>query len=131
MWRQRRALIRIPKGVGGAGRYQTARLVLVATAAAQLHVLGELSALEVLALVLAILALAAETLLRSLNRIAVPYAANIPGHVSRDRPSIPCGWLFPLNLLCLFVLVQAVLAPSVLTPLVFVLAVAVVGRAHV
>ena len=122
MWRQRRALIRIPKGVGGAGRYQTARLVLVATAAAQLHVLGELSALEVLALVLAILALAAETLLRSLNRIAVPYAANIPGHVSRDRPSIPCGWLFPLNLLCLFVLVLAVLAPSVLTPLVILLA---------
>ena len=122
LWRQRRTLMRVPKGVGGTGRYQTARLVLVATAAAQLYVREELGALETVALVLAVLALAAETLLRSLNGIAVPYAANIPGHLSRNRPSIPCGWLFPLNLLGLLVLVLAVLAPPVLTPLAVLLA---------
>lgn len=124
LWRQRRTLMRVPKGVGGTGRYQTARLVLVATAAAQLYAREELGALETVALVLAVLALAAETLLRSLNGIAVPYAANVPGHLSRDRPSLPSGWLFPLNLLGLLALVLAVLAPAVLIPVAVLLAAA-------
>ena len=70
IWRQRRVLLRVPRGVGGIGRYQTARFILIAAAAVHLYLAGELGALGIVALVLALVALATEPMIRSLNGIA-------------------------------------------------------------
>nr|WP_245354665.1 CDP-glycerol glycerophosphotransferase family protein [Brachybacterium sacelli] len=53
-------------------------------------------------------------MLRSLNGVAVPYAANFPGHEARQRASFRYGWIFPLNLLGLLALTLTALAPTVL-----------------
>ena len=60
VWRQRRTVLRVPRGVGGLGRYLTARFILIAAAGAQLFVASEFQALETVAFVLAVVALAAE-----------------------------------------------------------------------
>src|SRR5690625_6969509 len=36
LWRQRRTVLRVPRGVGGLGRYITARFILIAAAGAQI-----------------------------------------------------------------------------------------------
>jgi len=116
LWRQRRTLMRAPAGIGGIGRYQTSRYILIATAAVQLYAAGELRALGIVAFVLAIVALSLEPMLRSLNGVAVPYAANFPGHTARNRGAFAYGWIFPLNLVGLLALTVATLAPAVLVP---------------
>ena len=116
VWRQRKTLRRVPRGIGGAGRYLTSRFLLVATSAALLSTEGALTPLAVVVLLLAILIIAAEPLLRTLNGMAVPYGANIPGRLARNAATFPYGWLFPLNLLIVLLLVLATLAPTVLVP---------------
>ncbi|WP_258772378.1 CDP-glycerol glycerophosphotransferase family protein [Brachybacterium alimentarium] len=110
VWRQRRTVLRVPRGVGGLGRYLTARFILIAAAGAQLFVASEFQALETVAFVLAVVALAAEPVVRSANGIAVPYASNFPDHEPRNRAVFPYGWMFPLNLLGLLALVLTGLA---------------------
>ncbi|MGP5694843.1 CDP-glycerol glycerophosphotransferase family protein [Brachybacterium alimentarium] len=105
LWRQRRTLWRVPRGVGGIGRYLTARFILIAAAAAQLFVSGEFQALEIVACVFTVVALAVEPMVRSANGVAVPYASNFPGHEARNKAKFPYGWMFPLNLLALLALV--------------------------
>jgi hypothetical protein len=116
IWRQRKTLRRVPRGIGGAGRYLTSRFLLVATSAALLSTEGALTPLTVAVLLLAILTIAAEPLLHTLNGIAVPYAVNVPGRSTRNLAAFPYGWLFPLNLLIVLLLVLASLAPTVLVP---------------
>lgn len=111
LWRQRRTLFRRPAATGGTGRYLTARYLLIAAAAVQLHAAGELQALAITVCVLAIAALAMEPVLKSVNGIAVPYASNVPHHVARNEASFRYGWLFPVNLLGLLMLTVAVLEP--------------------
>lgn len=122
--RQRRTLLRIPRGVGGTGRYQTARFLLIAVAAVQLYTFGELGALGIAACVLTILAFAAEPMIRSLNGVAVPYAAGFPGRTDRNRAAFPYGVVFPLDLLGLIVLLLATTAHRVLLPIAILLALA-------
>ncbi len=132
LYRQRRTLLQRPRWIGGTGRYQTARYILIATAAIQLYAAGDLRALGILAIVLAILALSLEPMLKSLNGMAVPYASNMPGHEGRNRASFRYGWIFTLNVLGLLLLVLAALAPVVLLPLtalVFLAAIVVAGVA--
>ncbi|APX34780.1 glycosyl transferase [Brachybacterium sp. P6-10-X1] len=114
--RQRGALTRPPRGIGGIGRYLTARYLLIAASAVLLYTVGDVRVLELVAAVLAVGALAVEPMLRSLNGVAVPYAANFPGHEGRNRASFRYGWIFPLNLLGLLALALATLAPGVLLP---------------
>ena len=121
LWRQRKTLRRRPKGIGGAGRYLTSRFLLLAAAAAHLHAVDALSPLAVVVLVLAILSAAVEPLLRTLNGMAVPYAANIPDRITRNVAAFRYGWVFPLNLLAVLMLVLASLAPGVLVPIAAVL----------
>lgn len=116
-WRQRKTLRRKPRGVGGIGRYLTSRFLLVAASAAHLGAVEELTPFAVVVLILAILAIAVEPPLRTLNGIAVPYAANIPGRVSRNAATFRYGWIFPLNLFVVFLLGLASLAPTALVPI--------------
>jgi hypothetical protein len=129
LWRQRHTLMSVPRGIGGAGRYQTARSVLVATAAVQLYAAGALDAVATTALVLAVAALAAESLLRSLDALAVPYAVHLPGKATPHRAAFPPGVVFPLNLAGLLVLVLTVLAPGLLAPAAALLALVSLGAA--
>ncbi|MGO1894421.1 MAG: CDP-glycerol glycerophosphotransferase family protein [Brachybacterium sp.] len=115
-WRQRRTLLTIPRDIGGAGRYITARYLLLATAVAHLYVRAELDGAVMIVLVLAVLALAQEPLLRSLSSLAVPYAANLPDRKVRNSAAFPYGWVFPVNVLGVAVLVAAAVAPSLLIP---------------
>ncbi|HEX7352919.1 CDP-glycerol glycerophosphotransferase family protein [Brachybacterium sp.] len=124
LWRQRHTLARRSPGIGGVGRYLTARYLLLAAAAVQLHGLDQLSAVPLVACVLMVLALALEPLLLAMNRLAVPYAANVPGHEDRNRARFGYGHVFPLNLLAVVLLVLAVLAPVVLVVVTLVVAAA-------
>ena len=130
-WRQRRTLLRVPRGIGGSGRYITARYLLLATAAAHLYARGDLDIAAMLVLVLAVLALAQEPLLRSLSSLAVPYAANLPDREARNSAVFPYGWIFPANLLGVAVLVVAPLAPQPLLPLAALLVLTSLGVALV
>ncbi|MGP5836509.1 CDP-glycerol glycerophosphotransferase family protein [Brachybacterium alimentarium] len=114
LWRQRRTLLRRPRGVGGIGRYLTARFILIAAAGAQLFVSGEFHALEIMACTFTVAALAVEPMVRSANGVAVPYASNFPGHEARNRAVFPYGWIFPLNLVSLLALVLTGLSTHVL-----------------
>ncbi|WP_434175502.1 CDP-glycerol glycerophosphotransferase family protein [Brachybacterium conglomeratum] len=134
LYRQRRTLLKRPRWIGGTGRYQTARYILIAAAAIQLYAAGDLTALGILAIVLTILALSLEPMLKSLNGMAVPYASNMPGHEGRNRASFRYGWIFTVNVLGLLLLVLATLAPTVLVPLaalVSVAAIVIAGLAFV
>ena len=130
-WRQRRTLLRVPRGIGGSGRYITARYLLLATAAAHLYARGDLDIAAMLVLVLAVLALAQEPLLRSLSSLAVPYAANLPDREARNSAVFPYGWIFPANLLGVAVLVVAPLAPQPLLPFAALLVLTSLGVALV
>lgn len=111
LWRQRRTVTRPPKGiVGGLGRYLTARFILIAAAGAQLFVAGEFAALEIVACVVTVGALSVEPMVRSAHGVAVPYASNFPDHEARNKAAFPYGWIFPLNLLALLVLILTGLA---------------------
>lgn len=109
--RQRRTLFTVPQGVGGLGRYLTARFILITAAGAQLFVAGGLSPLEITSLLLALGALVVEPIVRSANGVAVPYASGFPGHAAKNEPAFPYGGIFPLNLLALSALLLAALAP--------------------
>ena len=122
--RQRRTLLRVPAGVGGIGRYLSARLILLTAVGAQLVIAGELGALAGAALLLGLAALVLEPILRSANGIAVPYASGFPGRQERNRPAFPYGWIFPLNLLGLCASVLSQLAPAALMVLSLVLSAA-------
>ncbi|GAA1483608.1 CDP-glycerol glycerophosphotransferase family protein [Brachybacterium fresconis] len=124
LWRQRRAFTRGPRGIGGIGRYLTARYLLIAAAAVLLYTVGEVRVLELVGAVLAVGALAVEPMLRSLNGVAAPYAENFPGHEGRNRASFRYGWIFPLNLLGLLALALATLAPGVLLPVISLISLA-------
>ena len=110
MWRQRRTLLGAPRGVGGLGRYLTARFILIAAAGAQLFVAEDLHALEIAGTLLALGALAIEPVVRSANGVAVPYASGFPEHEPRNDAAFPYGWIFPLNLLSLIALLVTGLA---------------------
>ena len=110
MWRQRRTLLGAPRGVGGLGRYLTARFILIAAAGAQLFVAEDLHALEIAGTLLALGALAIEPVVRSANGVAVPYASGFPEHEPRNDAAFPYGWIFPLNLLSLIALLLTGLA---------------------
>ncbi|MGP9538484.1 CDP-glycerol glycerophosphotransferase family protein [Brachybacterium sp. AOP43-C2-M15] len=127
LWRQRRTLFRVPRGIGGTGRYQTARFLLIAAATVQLYTFGELGALGITACVLTILAFAFEPMLSSLNGVAVPYAAGFPNRPARNRAAFPYGWVFPLNLVGLIILTLATTAHLVLLPAAILLAVLSIG----
>jgi len=121
--RQHRTVFRAPKGVGGLGRYLTARYLLLAIGAIQLGLSGLLGVGTTIVLVLAVAATGVEPVLRSLNGMAVPYAANVPGATIRNTARFPYGWIFPVNLLVVLLLILASLAPAVLFPVVAVLVV--------
>ncbi len=110
LWRQHRTLLTVPRGVGGLGRYLTARFILITAAGAQLFVAEDLHALEIAGAVLALGALAVEPIVRSANGVAVPYASGFPGHEARNSAVFPYGWIFPLNLLSLLALILTGLA---------------------
>ena len=129
IWRQRRVLLRVPRGVGGIGRYQTARFILIAAAAVHLYLAGELGALGIVALVLALVALATEPMIRSLNGIAVPYASGFPNREERNRAAFRYGGMFTLNVLALLVLEVAGLSPRMLIPLAVALSAVSIGIA--
>jgi len=105
LWRQRRTVLRVPRGVGGLGRYITARFILIAAAGAQILAASQFQALEIAAFALAVTALAVEPVVRSANGIAAPYASNFPGPTARNRAAFPYGWIFILNLLGLIALI--------------------------
>ncbi|MGP5079927.1 CDP-glycerol glycerophosphotransferase family protein [Brachybacterium alimentarium] len=123
LWRQRRTVLQVPKGVGGLSRYLTARFILIAAAGAQLVLTDEFDALEKVACVVTVVALAIEPILRSANGVAVPYAANFPGLAARNRAAFPYGWIFPLNLLALLTLILSGLAATPLLAAAVVLSV--------
>lgn len=123
LWRQRRTVLQVPKGVGGLSRYLTARFILIAAAGAQLVLTDEFDAIEKVACVVTVLALAIEPILRSANGVAVPYAANFPGLAARNRAAFPYGWIFPLNLLALLTLILSGLAATPLLAAAVVLSV--------
>lgn len=124
LFRQRGTVFRRPRWSGGIGRYQTARFVLLGAAMVHFHAVGHLDALGITASVLSIAALGMEPILRSLNGMAAPYAENFPGHAGRNRAAFRYGWIFPLNLLGLLVLLLGVLLPGVLLPVATIVAVA-------
>lgn len=124
LWRQRRTLSRRPRGVGGLGRYLTARFILIAAAGAQLVLAGETDALEIVACAVAVSALAIEPVVRSANGVAVPYASNFPDHEARNSAAFRYGWIFPLNLLALLSLLLIGIAREALLIVAVVLSIA-------
>lgn len=109
------------------GRYQTARYLLIAAATVHLCAVGELRTLGVTAFVLAVAALAAEPLIRSVNGLAVPYAAGFPARTERNRAAFPYGWMFSLDVLALLALLLASISPPVLIPVAAVLSLFSIG----
>lgn len=112
LWRQRRTVLRVPRGVGGLGRYITARFILIAAAGAQIFAASQFQALEIAAFACAMTALAVEPMVRSANGVAAPYASNFPGPPARNRAAFPYGWIFTLNLVGLLALVLTDLAAT-------------------
>src|SRR5690625_793091 len=112
LWRQRRTVLRVPRGVGGLGRYITARFILIAAAGAQIFAASQFQALEIAAFACAMTALAVEPMVRSANGVAAPYASNFPGPPARNRAAFPYGWIFTLNLVGLLALVLTALAAT-------------------
>ena len=126
LWR-RDDLLAPPTRRGGIARGLPARALVLAAVAAQLQLRGDLGALALLVVLLAGGALAAEPMLRSLRRLARPFAANLPGREDRNRPALPYGIVFPLSLLTLALLALAgTFLPGPLTVLALVAALATV-----
>ena len=106
LWRQRRTVLRVPKGVGGLSRYLTARFILIAAAGAQLVLTDEFDALEKVACVVTVVALATEPIRAFRQRGCRPVRRELPRpREPRNRAAFPYGWMFPLNLLALLALV--------------------------
>lgn len=127
VWRQRHALFTVPRGMGGIGRYPTARYLLLGAAAVQLHGAGQLGGLALAAGALLVLSAALEPALRSLSRLAIPYATGVPGHSPRNRASFRYSIAFPLSVFPLLPLILASLAPVPLSVVALVLAAASVA----
>src|SRR5699024_7932033 len=122
LWR-RDDLLAPPTRRGGIARGLPARALVLAAVATQLQLRGDLGALALLVVVLTGGALAAEPMLRSLRRLASPFAANLPGREARNRPALPYGIVFPLSLLTLALLALAgTVLPGPLTILALVAA---------
>src|SRR5699024_1677213 len=120
LWR-RGDLLAPPTRRGGIARGLPARALVLAAVAAQLQLRGDLGGLALLVVLLAGAALAAEPMLRSLRRLARPFAANLPGREDRNRPALPYGIVFPLSLLTLALLALAgTVLPGPLTVLALV-----------
>jgi hypothetical protein len=110
--RQRRALLRRPRGVGGITRYGLARYMLIGTTAVHLYVAGTWTWAWVIVLIVAAALIEAEKRIRSLNGVAVPYAQNLPGVQARNAASFPYGVLFPLDMALVAAVAIAPLLPA-------------------
>ncbi|UEJ84155.1 CDP-glycerol glycerophosphotransferase family protein [Brachybacterium halotolerans subsp. kimchii] len=110
--RQRKVLLRRPRGVGGITRYGLARYMLIGTAAVHLFVAETWTWAWVIVLIIAAALVEAEKRIRSLNGVAVPYAQSLPGVEARNAASFPYGILFPLDVLLVAAVAIAPLLPS-------------------
>ncbi|WP_010532771.1 CDP-glycerol glycerophosphotransferase family protein [Brachybacterium squillarum] len=110
-YRQRKTLLRRPRGVGGITRYFTARYLVLAAGVVHLVAAEELTALSVVIAVLAAAGIELERLLRTLHGIAAPYAFHLPDRATRNKAAFRYGYLFPASLIGLALFVIAPLLP--------------------
>lgn len=119
--RQRRTLMRLPRGVGGNGRYLIARYLLVVAAAVQLRVTDSWHLGWSIVVLVLLLSQEAERVVRILDRQGRPVAANLRYTRTRNIPSFRYGWAFPADLLTLVLLVLTTALPIHHTIIGFVL----------